>query len=43
LEKKIKVRDHSEDLGVDREITLEWIREIGLEGMDWIHLVQDRD
>jgi hypothetical protein len=30
--------------GVDGRIGLEWIlREIGLGGVDWIHLAQDRD
>jgi hypothetical protein len=32
-----KGRDHSEDLGLDDT------RKIGLEGVDWIQLAQDRD
>jgi hypothetical protein len=32
---------HYEDLDVDGKIVLEWI--LGWDGMDWIHLVQDRD
>jgi hypothetical protein len=37
----LKGRDHSEDIGVDGRIMLEWILpEIGWEGVDWIHLVQ---
>jgi hypothetical protein len=36
-------RDLSEDIGVDGRIILEWIlKEIGWEGMDCIHLAQDR-
>jgi hypothetical protein len=38
-----KERDHSEDLGRDVKIILEWIREIGWEGVDWMYLAQDRD
>jgi hypothetical protein len=37
----VKGRDHSEDGAVDRMTMLEW--EISLEGVDWIHLAQDRD
>jgi len=37
----------SEDLGIDGRVILEWIRidlrEIWWEGVDWIHLAQDRD
>jgi hypothetical protein len=37
-------RDHSEDLGVDGRIILEWILvKKGWEGVDWIHLVQDKE
>jgi hypothetical protein len=37
-------RDHSEDPGVDGKMILEWIlREMGWEGVEWIHLAQDRD
>jgi hypothetical protein len=35
-----KGRDHMEDLGVDGKIILE---RIGWEGVDWIHVSQDRD
>jgi hypothetical protein len=38
----LKGRDHMEDLGVDGRITL-YLREIGLKGVNWIHLAQDRD
>jgi hypothetical protein len=37
----LKGRDHLEDLGIDGKIILEWIT--GWEGVDWMHLVQDRD
>jgi hypothetical protein len=33
----LKGRDHSEDLGVGGRI-LEWILEIGWDGVDWLHL-----
>jgi hypothetical protein len=36
----LKGRDHSEDIGVDGRIILEGI--LGWEGVDWIHVVQDR-
>jgi hypothetical protein len=40
---KPRRQDHSEDLGVDGRIILEWIlREIGWEGVDWLYLAQDR-
>jgi hypothetical protein len=39
----VKGRDHSEDLGIDRKIIRMDLREIGWEGVDWIHLAQDRD
>jgi hypothetical protein len=39
----LKGRDHLEDLSVDGKIILEWIREIGWEGVDWMHLAQDKD
>jgi hypothetical protein len=34
-----------EDLGVDGRIILKWIfnQGVGMGGMDWIHLAQDRD
>jgi hypothetical protein len=44
LSENLKGRDHSEDLGVDGKIILEWIlRELGWKGVDWIYLAQDRD
>jgi alpha-glucosidase (family GH31 glycosyl hydrolase) len=36
-----KERDHLEDLGVDG-IRMDF-REVGLEGVEWINLAQDRD
>jgi hypothetical protein len=39
----LKGRDHLEDLGVDgKDIRMD-VREIGWEGVQWIHLDQDRD
>jgi hypothetical protein len=37
--------DHSEDLCVDAEVrnTREDLRETGWEGVNWMHLSQDRD
>jgi hypothetical protein len=34
----LKGKDHLEDLSIGRRIILEWILEIGWEGVDWIHL-----
>jgi hypothetical protein len=40
----LKVRDHSEDIGLDGRIILEWILwKSAWEGVDWIHVAQDRD
>jgi hypothetical protein len=40
----VKGRDHSKDLDVDGRIILEWILgKMGWEGVNWIHLVQERD
>jgi len=40
----LKGRDHSEDLAVDGRIILECISgKQGGEGVEWIHLAQDRD
>jgi hypothetical protein len=40
----LKGRDHLEDLNVDEKIILDWILwKTGWEGVDWIHLAQDRD
>jgi hypothetical protein len=39
----LKGRDHLEELGIDgRKIRMDH-REIGWEGVGWIHLAQDRD
>jgi hypothetical protein len=44
LSENLKGRDHSEDIGSDGKIMLKWILgEIGWEGVDWMHLAQDRD
>jgi hypothetical protein len=40
----LKGRDHSEDLDVDGEgNTGMYLREIGWEDVDWMHLAQDMD
>jgi len=40
----LKGRKHLEDLGIDGKITLEWILgKLGWEGVDYMHLAQDRD
>jgi hypothetical protein len=42
--KTLNGRDHSEDVGVDEKIKLEWIfGKKGDECVDWMHLAQDRD
>jgi hypothetical protein len=42
--KSLKGTDHLKDLGIDGRILLKWILGgIWLEGVDWIHLAQDRD
>jgi hypothetical protein len=38
-----KERDHLEDQGVGGKMGSEFVREIGLGGVDWIRLAQDRD
>jgi hypothetical protein len=40
----VKGRDHLEDLGVDGKIinTRMDLGETGLEGVDWMHLAQDK-
>jgi hypothetical protein len=38
----LKSRNHSKYFGVDRKIIMD-LREIRWEGVDWIHLAQDRD
>jgi hypothetical protein len=35
--------DYSEDLGIDGRIILEWILQKGWDGVDWMHVAQDRD
>jgi hypothetical protein len=37
----VKGRDHSKNLSVDRNMILERIS--GKQGVDWMHLAQDRD
>ena len=40
----LRERDYSDALRIDWRIILEWIlKEIELEGVDWIYLAQDRD
>jgi hypothetical protein len=39
----LKGRDHSEDTGVDGSVIFKWISGKELEGVDWVHLPQDRD
>jgi hypothetical protein len=40
----VKGRDHLEDLGIDGKIDIRMdLREIGWEGMDGMHLDQERD
>jgi hypothetical protein len=42
----LKERNHFVDLGVDRRIILRWILDLRVtiwEGVDWVHLAQDRD
>jgi hypothetical protein len=41
--KREGTRSLGEDLGVDGKIIGKGLREIGCEGVDWIHLAQDRD
>jgi hypothetical protein len=44
LSENLKGRDHSEDRDIDGRIILEWnLKEIWWVGVDWMHLVQDRD
>jgi hypothetical protein len=35
-------RNHLEDVGVDGRIMLKWIQQMGLGGMGWIDLAEDR-
>jgi hypothetical protein len=40
----LKGRDHLEDQGIDGRIILKYIlKKTGWDGVDWLHLVQDRD
>jgi hypothetical protein len=37
------MKDHSEDLGLDGRIISGWtLEKRGLQGVDWMHLVQNR-
>jgi hypothetical protein len=39
----LKVRDHWQDLGIGGRITLRWtLRDIGINGANWIQLAQER-
>jgi hypothetical protein len=40
---KLKGRNHSDDLGMNKENIIMDLREIGWEGVDWIRLDQDRN
>jgi hypothetical protein len=42
MKEGVKERDHSEDVGVDGREILNRISGKLCEGVDWIHLVQDR-
>jgi hypothetical protein len=40
----LKRRNHLDDTGIDRRIILKMdLRDIGWEGVDWIHLAQNTD
>jgi hypothetical protein len=39
----LKGRNYFEDMGVNEKMILEWILGKQREGVDWIHLAQDRD
>jgi hypothetical protein len=34
----LKGRDHSQNLGIDENIILQWILEMEWKGMDWMHM-----
>jgi hypothetical protein len=36
-------RYQSENLGVDGKVILEWMTEVGWQGVDWSYLITDRD
>jgi hypothetical protein len=40
---QLKGRDNLNDIDVDERIILKCIKEIGFQGVDWIHLAQNRD
>jgi len=41
---KLRERDYFEDPGVDGRIIIRWIfGKLGMGGLDWIELAQDRD
>jgi hypothetical protein len=40
--KRLNARDYLEALGVDGRIILKWNLRIQWEGVDWIHLAQNR-
>jgi hypothetical protein len=42
LPENLKGRDNLKELGIDEEIILKWILEIGYEHISWNHLSQDR-
>jgi hypothetical protein len=39
---RVSTEETSEDLAVAKKIILKLMRETGSDGMDWIHLTQDR-
>jgi hypothetical protein len=39
----LKGKDHLEDQGVDGRMGSKWTLKASVEGVDWIHLAQDRD
>jgi hypothetical protein len=43
LSENAKEREHSEDLGVDERLILEWFLGREWENTDWVHLTYDKD
>jgi hypothetical protein len=43
LSESLKETNHSEDLDIDGDNIRMDLKEIGWEGVDWMHLSQDRD
>jgi len=43
LVKKLRERDHLEDLSIDERITLKWIFKLQDGRVEWTHLAQDRN